>query len=331
MSRMVGIPYRLTIAAFVAFVLAGCTSGLAGGLDAKPSAVEPDFSLDGLYTFVEDGTGTRNGAPATDLFKGETQWAFRTKCDEKGCVAAGGRVDPANPSAAPSQVFAADYADGKWTQVTLDVGGATCARQDTTFKSDQWSIWDITKADDKLSIKGTSVGTDDCNFVNESTSTLTRVGDLPAGMTLPDPADAPKRVQSYPANAFRGKYTADYKRADNGQPQNSEQMDVRTTCLRSDERCVTTTVNLAPRDPATPYALEVYQFANDKFTFKQTVGQTQCADGREGVGAKSVSLSLPPAPVPDPAPSVTGNVNVSVTGDCTGTNVYDANFTRTGD
>jgi hypothetical protein len=35
--------------------------------------------------------------------------------------------------------------------------------------------------------------------------------------------------------------------------------------------------------------------------------------------------------VPDPAPSVTGNVNVSVTGDCTGTNVYDANFTRTGD
>lgn len=322
----------MTIAAFVAFVLAGCTSGLGGGFDAKPSAVEPTIKLDGVYKFVEDGTGTRNGSPATDLFKGETQWAFRTKCDENGCVAAGGRIDPANPAAAPSQVFAADYTDGTWTQVTLDVGGATCARQDATFKSDQWSIWDITAAPvDKLSIKGTSIGTDDCNFVNESTSTLTRVGDLPAGMALPDPADAPKRVQSYPADSFRGKYTADYKRADSGESQNSEQLDVKTTCLRADERCVTTTVNLAPRDPGTPYALEVYQFANGTFVFKQTVGQTQCADGRSGIGAKAVTLSLPPAPVPDPAPTVTGKVTVNVTGDCSGTNVYDATFTRTGD
>jgi hypothetical protein len=327
-----GCGKRVLAGAAIAVSLAGCTSGLGGGFSGKPAAVEPTFKLDGLYKFVEDGTGSRNGAPVTDLYKGETQWAFRTSCNENGCVAAGGKFDPEHPTAPPSPVWAADYVDGKWTQVSL-TESAECPRNATeTYKSDQWSIWDISQTADKnLALKITVAATDDCNFVNEYTPAMTRIGDLPKDFPLSDPAQAPKRVPSYPANSFRGKYTVDYRPEGTGQSQDSEHMDVKTTCLRAQERCVATTINVDPRDPGTPYSLQVYEFNGDKFSFQQTIGKTQCQDGREGIGTKAVSLPLPPAPVPDPLQSLTGRLALAVSGDCTASQLYDATFTRTGD
>jgi hypothetical protein len=325
-----GFGKRLTVVACIAFALAGCTTGL-GAKPAAPSAVEPTFTLDGVYDIVQDGTGTRNGAPIDDLEKGETKWAFRTSCDAKGCVATGGPIDPNNPAAALPPIRVADYVDGKWSLVFLNQGAA-CPRGDgQTFQSDQWIIWSVERdAEQKLSIKVTVAGADECNSVTEFSSTLTRIGDLPAGTTLPNPADAPTFVPSYPANSFRGKYTVDYTRED-GQSQDSEHMDVKTYCLRSEERCVTTTINVDPHDPGTPYSLQVYDFADDKYQFKQTIGTQPCKDGTEGLASKAVSLPLPPAPVPDPLPTLGGNMGMSFTGECTASAAYNVTFTRTGD
>jgi serine/threonine-protein kinase len=331
MNRTLAFGYRLIVAACASFALAGCTTGL-GGVADKPSAVEPSFKLDGIYKFVEDGTGTRNGVAIDNLFKGETQWAFRTTCDENGCVAAGAKFDPAKPTVPASAAFAADYVDGKWTQVTI-TGGVACPRENgETYQSDQWSIWDISQTPDKqLALNITNAATNSCNYVSQYTPAISRVGELPKDFPLTDPAEAPKRADSFPATGFRGKYTVDYKVAATGEPQPGEHMDVKTICLRTGERCVTTAINVDPRDPGTPYSLQVYEFAQDKFTFDNTIGKKPCQDGREGIASQKALLNLPPAPVPDPLTTVTGQSALIFTGDCSGTVIYDSTFTRTGD
>jgi serine/threonine-protein kinase len=340
MNRVQGFGSRLAAAACVTFVLAGCTSGLGGDIGGHQSSspasspVEPTFKLDGLYKIVEDGTGTRNGVPVNDQSKIETEWAFRTACDTDGCVAEGGTVDPNNPSAPPELTKVIDYVDGKWSSVFIEQGAECPRATGEMFKSDQWSIWDITQApDNKLLLKIAQVGADECNFNTEITPSLTRVGDLPPNTTLPNPADAPKRMKSFPAKSFRGKYAVDYTVAASGESQGKENMDVKTYCLRAEERCVTTTVNIDPRDPGTKYGLVVYEFRANEFSFNQTVGKKPCSEGTQGEGvfSKKATLSLPPAPVPDPLDTLTGKLDVTVTGDCPDTAAYNVTFTRTGD
>jgi len=332
MSRMQGAVYRLTAVACIATALSGCTSGLGGGSAPEKSVVVPSVSLDGLYRIVEDGTGTLNGARVDFLAKSDTQWAFRTTCDTNGCYAVGAKFDPEHPSAQPNGFKVADYVDGKWSVISL-AEQAPCPR-DTgeTYKGDRWDIWDIEPApDNNVKLNVTVAGTNDCNFINEFSPAITRVGDAPKDFPWPQPADVPKRLASFPATAFRGKYTVDYAVANTGQSQSTEHMDVKTYCLRSEDRCVTTTVNVDPRDPGTQYGLQVFKYEYGKYRFDQTLGKKPCRDNLEGIASKTVILPLPPAPVPDPLTTLTGQAAVTFTGDCQGTDAYNVAFSRTGD
>lgn len=88
--------YRLAAIVSVGILLAGCSSG--GGSRPAPTtgnggqSDRPAVTLDGSYVVTWDGTGTRNGAPADDLYKAKYGWVFRTACGDSGCVAKGGSI-----------------------------------------------------------------------------------------------------------------------------------------------------------------------------------------------------------------------------------------------
>src|SRR6478609_6520884 len=81
-------------------VLAGCApaqdgasapSTTVGETTSRPTPAftPPAVTLDGLYVIEWTGSGTRNGVAVDDLRREKNGWAFRTACDDDGCVATG--------------------------------------------------------------------------------------------------------------------------------------------------------------------------------------------------------------------------------------------------
>lgn len=321
-------------------VLAGCSSDAGSGSASSPGSepgdgkpiVQPAVALDGSYVVAWDGTGTKNGAPADDMNKARNGWVFRTACDENRCVATGGSiVDPNNPIAPLKNVRVADYVDGRWLIVNVNEGAATCdGPAGEKYTSDGWTIWDIAIAPDKtLTPTVTTVGTNDCPFVNVMSPTMTRVGDLLPGFPLTDPADQPQGKLPAAA-AFRGAYTVTRTRRGQTAPREVTNHEVQTSCLRAEDRCVTTSTSR--REPGAPFAeMLVYQFADDTFGRTSAPAGRPCDGGPEGMASEAETLPLSSAAPSDPLKVLTGERVTTFTSGCGGSVVDDVTYELTAD
>lgn len=323
--------YRLAAAACVGAVLTGCSSddtGSGSGPATTQRGVEPAVALDGSYVVEWDGTGTKNGAPADDLNKARNAWVFRTACGDSGCVATGGSIaDTSNPTAPLKNVRVADYADGRWSMVYFTEDALTCdGPNGAKYTSDGWTIWDIAVAPEgTLTPTVTLIGTDECEVVNVQSPTMTRTGDPLPGFPLPDPADQPQRQAPPAAAAFDGTYTVTRTRRDRPDVQEVTNHEVQTNCLRTEDRCVTTSTSTDTREPATPYQFWVYQFADGSFA-RNSAAVRVCEDGRGGVATESDTLPLPSDAASAPLRTLTGERVTTFTGGCDGRVVDDIEY-----
>jgi len=175
-------------------------------LAANPSAPAPAAqvrsggpALNGTYQLTYDQTKkTGNGVPVGQDLSGTNWWAFRSACTSNGCAATGTRLDDSTHQAASTVDggqtetlrFVAGYWQGSPAQERL-----TCVQPNGQGKATQqetvsWSL--APQADGTL--RGTQTDTVVSNECGAQGAVLrvpvvaTRVGAVPAGVTLADPA-----------------------------------------------------------------------------------------------------------------------------------------------
>jgi hypothetical protein len=285
--------------------------------------------LDGSYVVAWDGTGTRDGVPADDLYKARNGWVFQSDCGVDGCVATGGSiVDTANPTAPLKNLRVADYADGRWSMVYVSAGAASCVgASGQKYTADVWTSWDIAVAPDKsLATTVTTMSTDECASVDVMSPTMTRSGDPLPGFPLPDPAGQPP-IEPAPASAFHGQYTVTLAPRDRPDGKATVTVEVATSCLREGDRCVTSAISEEPAEPGSPFArATVYEFADGVFTRAYDAGGQPCPGGGEGSAVVTERLTLPPAQTSDPLRVLSGERVTTYAGGCQGSFTSDVEY-----
>ncbi|MGH7043050.1 MAG: hypothetical protein ACREFY_13090, partial [Acetobacteraceae bacterium] len=167
-----------------------------------PVPAPPAAVLDGTYRVEADpAKGTVNGAPDPLPNTDNTAWwAFRSSCTSAGCVATGTRLDVNNHqvAATPADTAEFHFVDGHWQAVPfqhqvqyprcLGADGQVIAGADT-----QMVTWSLEPQPDGT-LRGGGAGTtltNECGQqgeVNQFPLVATRMGDVPIGVSMADPA-----------------------------------------------------------------------------------------------------------------------------------------------
>lgn len=181
---------------------------------AASAAPRPAILLDGTYRFEYDyEKQTINGAPyAIHTTDNAAWWAFRTSCGSAGCVATATQLDTNNHQVARSPAQSGEYrfADGDWQsapvqrQLTqprcLGAGGQVVSGTNTVLLT-----WSLGPQPDGT-LRGTKTGvalTNECGFQGQvalAPVVATRVGDVPNGVTVADPASVAAAPSTGPAD-----------------------------------------------------------------------------------------------------------------------------------
>ena len=187
----------------------------ATGTPTPPAAV-----LDGTYRLDHDyAKETLNGAPIPQPNIDTTSWwAFRSSCTSTGCVATGTKLDKDNHQVArtPAATDILYFADNHWQDSTplqhqvpmqrcLGANGEVTAGEQTEMVSWSWEP----QPDGTLRGVVTGTGlTNECGKQGEVIqfpSVARRVGDVPPGVTVADPATvSPSATASIPDRVFGG-------------------------------------------------------------------------------------------------------------------------------
>lgn len=168
---------------------------------AKPAP--PAAVLDGTYHLDHDlARQTANGAPDPQLTTGNiTWWAFRSSCTSTGCVATGTRLDGNNHQVAqtPADTGVLHFTDGHWQSAPVQRqvpyqrclgadGKSVVAGADTEMLTHSFEP----QPDGTLrGVQTDTVLTNECGYQGKVWQTplvATRVGDVPAGVAVADPA-----------------------------------------------------------------------------------------------------------------------------------------------
>jgi len=187
--------------------------------------------LDGTYRLDYDfQKHTQNGAPsAQPNTNNTTWWAFRSSCTSAGCAATGTRLDDNSHQTERIPAVTADFhfADGHWRatlgprqvpeQRCLGADGEVIAGNDTGIFA--WSLEPHQDAT-LVGVQTRTVLTNECGFqgiVAQIPLVATRMGDVPPGVSVADPATVAAPTTSTPAvfggPVLGGTYRVDY---DNG-------------------------------------------------------------------------------------------------------------------
>ncbi|WP_322861089.1 serine/threonine-protein kinase [Mycobacterium europaeum] len=174
-------------------------------LASKPSVPAPSAApagsggpvLNGTYKLDYDqsrrttnGVAIRHDGPATGW------WAFRSACTANGCAATAGRLDNATHQTAAGQTDTLRFVGGYWQGAPQqDRLGCTPPDGQTQASQQETLAWSLAPQADG-SLRGTvteTVLTNECGAqgaVVRVPVVATRVGDVPAGVNLGDPAQA---------------------------------------------------------------------------------------------------------------------------------------------
>ena len=170
----------------------------------------PPAMLDGTYRFDYDyEKQTINGAPyAVHTSDTTSWWAFHSSCKSTGCVAAATQLDAKNPQVAHNPAESANYrfADGHWQSapVQRQLDQPRCLGPDNQVVAGTSTViltWSMEPQADGT-LRGTKTGTaltNECGLQGQvalAPVVATRVGDVPTGITVADPA----KVTTAPSN-----------------------------------------------------------------------------------------------------------------------------------
>lgn len=209
--------------AVVVFTVIGVTGCTSGSKHATPATSTPPAAvLDGTYRLDDDGAkATLNGVPIPT--SNVTFWyVFRSSCRSTGCAATGTRLDDNNHQVAftPATTIVLYFVGGHWQKepargmsLTVQRPGPQClgpnnalsAGEDTEVQTESWAP----QPDGTLrGIETDTFVTSECGhqgLVQQFPMVVTRVGDVPAGVTVADPATVPGApATSSPAPAAAG-------------------------------------------------------------------------------------------------------------------------------
>ena len=170
-----------------------------------PSAVaRPAVLLDGTYRFDYDyEKQTINGAPyAIHTNDNTAWWAFRSSCGSAGCVATATQLDTNNHQVARSPAQSGDYrfADGRWqsTPSQRQLAQPRCLGTDGQVVAGTSTVmltWSFEPHPDGT-LRGVKTGTaitNECGVQGQvavAPVVAARVGDVPTGVAVADPAAA---------------------------------------------------------------------------------------------------------------------------------------------
>ena len=283
-------------------------------------------TLEGTYRFVYDLTKqTINGSPGPPPPQPDSdniRWfAFRSVCKTTGCVATGTALDAKNPQvpSTPPGTRIAHFTDGQW-QATPDrtqqdqpqclgVDGKIVAGSDTEMVT--WSM--EPQLDGTLrGVTTVTVLTIECGYqgaVVQTPFVATRTGEVPAGVTVADPAAitaSPSTTTPAPPAAgpvLDGTYRIDFdlaSRTVNGAPvtgENSRRTEwwaFRSKCTST--RCIASGAGLAEsnQQQATGVVV-VLNFTDGRWQGAPYLQPpAPCRAGKTGADTSTVSLSLQP-------------------------------------
>ncbi|MDI3314299.1 MAG: serine/threonine-protein kinase [Mycobacterium sp.] len=197
----------------------GATPSRAGGptggtfpAGAAPSTVTSagvPAVLEGSYRIdLERAQETYNGTPNPQPPNAATWWAFRSSCTATGCVASGIMLDGgdhhATSTAAGGRPLVLDFQVGSWQSRPETLPFACTTPEGTPAEETTTQVLSLHPGDHR-SLRGVmtvTVHTDECGqkggrFVIPVVAQ--RVGDLPPGITVPNPApDAPTPATTTP-------------------------------------------------------------------------------------------------------------------------------------
>ena len=166
------------------------------------AAPRPAVVLDGTYRFDYDyEKQTINGAPyAIHTTDNTAWWAFRTSCGARGCIATGTQLDTQNPQVARTPAQPAEYrfVDGHWQSapVQRQLTQPRCLGPNGQVVAGPNAValtWSFDPQPDGT-LRGTKTGTaltNECGLQGQvalAPVVATRVGDVPTGVAVADPA-----------------------------------------------------------------------------------------------------------------------------------------------
>lgn len=194
-------------ATYAGYAIGNRSSAPSGGPSAAAIVAQPTTGtpkpppFDGVYRIKYDTTKQRaNGTASPGSLSSDTYWAFRSQCAENTCLASATALDRNNHDVArtPTEVVNMQYIDGHWRSdpyedqapqnECLSPGGRIGPGSHTY--SSYWSVEPISATE----LRGSQIGiamTNECGFrgsVSDLPMTVTRVGDTPPAVHLPEPA-----------------------------------------------------------------------------------------------------------------------------------------------
>ncbi|WNG92385.1 hypothetical protein [Mycobacterium sp. ITM-2016-00318] len=320
----------------VALVVSCSTGDETKSSSESKTSARPKF--DGLYEVQTDLSKRKvNFAPDPSNEKKPFKLAVRSACAaDNECTATALTLGDDMKEVPNTGLLVFDLVDGHWLSVKEVSDGSCQLNPDLrTVKAPYFSIWNVEAKDDgPMTGQGLYVGTNDCMNISDVPATFTRTGDVPADVTLPDPASQPKRVTS-PAAGLRGKYSGSMVTADQPDWKFSQVWEADTHCLRTGVKCLTT-VALTQRDENQPGSSTAfpadYIFENGRWTGGTASGPIECAEGK-GRTTKSITgtFALPSAPVPNPITNVVVDQATTLGDPCASTINSQITLNRIGD
>ena len=311
----------LSIALVAACADRGSPTGSPNGSSkaAKPSA--PSF--DGTYRFDFDGSQQLiHGEPIPTKPWSRT-YALRSTCTDSGCVAIATSLADGNPKqkSDPPHDLVLDYVDGRW-QTALHEDGACPASE---IRGPSITAWILGPQPD-----GTLTGTryvamnptPDCTVAVQTPMTVTRVGDVDAGITVADPGKQPARSPSAP-EGLTGQYDETSVLHDSSKS-GVRRLAMQTMCVRNTDQC--STFRSSTNSGTT--VVNSLMFSNGKWLLDQR-SDVNCPSGATAKTVKHEQYVLP-QPVSQPIPRLTGNVRFDVADACPAQEL-DISLQRTGD
>jgi serine/threonine-protein kinase len=325
---------RILVGAAIA-VVALTAAGVVGYMHSMHNTTStlPAAVLDGTYRLdynyaQQTNQGAPSPPPATQP-QTETFWAaYRSTCRSTGCVATGIGLDKNNHqiAATPSGTTEYHFVEKHWQRVPIRdrVQYDQCSLvEDKRVPGSDTELFTISmepQPDGTLrGLRTNTVLTSECGlqgFVRQTPFVATRIGDVPPGVTVADPATVTAAPTSTPAPAVAGPvldgtYREDFdysKLTVNGAPITGDRSDDNNTrwsafrSLCTSSGCVATAAALANENQqeATGGGVDVFRFADGHWqSTPQLVPPTPC-DGTTGTGTitdtATIDWSLEPQP-----------------------------------
>ncbi|MUL67829.1 hypothetical protein BOO86_25380 [Mycobacterium sp. CBMA 234] len=291
----------------------GAPTATPTGASAAATAAGTGFS--GSYRAEYGAPTDLEGAPIAGGATTTGTWEVRSACGSSGCIANASYTGTSGVVLVSNLTF--DQLAGDWVAVTTS--SVKCSQAPNETPTEAWVVFTLTpKPDGTLAGDTTRVTANGCGSVKKIV-TFTRTGDGDPS-SVPDPATLPPRTTS-PASTLRGRYHENLIYTDGSFPPGQSDLQVRTYCLRTGDRCVSAF-----------HAVEgvvTLIFADGKWTMAQE-GTVPCPLG--GSTHTKITAEYPlPAPLQDPIPVLDGHgTNASTGAACKGGDFTDK-FVRTGD